>query len=81
MQPDWGGINGFLESVGLPTNSWLSRPSTSLNSVALILIWRDAGYYMVLFMTALLAVPQDYYEARASTVLVGFSSFCGSPGR
>jgi len=29
----------------------------------------------VLFMTALLAVPQDYYEARASTVLVGFSSF------
>lgn len=63
MQPDWGGINGFLESVGLPTNSWLSRPSTSLNSVALILIWRDAGYYMVLFMTALLAVPQDYYEA------------------
>jgi len=63
MQPDWGGINGFLESVGLPTNSWLSRSSTSLNSVALILIWRDAGYYMVLFMTALLAVPQDYYEA------------------
>jgi multiple sugar transport system permease protein len=63
MQPDWGGINGLLESVGLPTNSWLSRPSTSLNSVALILIWRDAGYYMVLFMTALLAVPQDYYEA------------------
>jgi multiple sugar transport system permease protein len=63
MQPDWGGINGFLESVGLPTNTWLSRSSTSLNSVALILIWRDAGYYMVLFMTALLAVPQDYYEA------------------
>jgi ABC-type sugar transport system permease subunit len=63
MQPDWGGINGFLESWGLPGNTWLSRPDTSLNSVALILIWRDTGYYMVLFMTALLAVPQEYYEA------------------
>jgi len=63
MQPDWGGINGLLDSLGLPGNSWLSRSSTALNSLALILIWRDAGYFMVLFMTALLAVPQDYYEA------------------
>jgi ABC-type sugar transport system permease subunit len=63
MQPDWGGINGLLESVGLPGNSWLSQPGSAPNSIAMILVWRDAGYYTVLFMTALLAVPQEYYEA------------------
>jgi multiple sugar transport system permease protein len=63
MQPEWGAINGLFEAVGLPTNTWLSQPGTALNSIGFILVWRDAGYYMVLFMTALLAVPQDYYEA------------------
>jgi ABC-type sugar transport system permease subunit len=63
MQPLWGTLNGLLESVGLPGNSWLSQSSSALNSIGFILIWRDAGYYTVLFMTALLAVPQDYYEA------------------
>jgi ABC-type sugar transport system permease subunit len=63
MQPLWGTLNGLLEMVGLPPNSWLSQPSSALNSIGFILVWRDAGYYAVLFMTALLAVPQDYYEA------------------
>jgi multiple sugar transport system permease protein len=63
MQPLWGTLNGLLELVGLPTNSWLSQSSSALNSIGFILVWRDAGYYAVLFMTALLAVPQDYYEA------------------
>jgi ABC-type sugar transport system permease subunit len=63
MQPLWGTLNGLLQLVGLPSNSWLSLPSSALNSIGFILVWRDAGYYAVLFMTALLAVPQDYYEA------------------
>jgi len=63
MQPLWGTLNGLLDLVGLPANSWLSQPSSALNSIGFILVWRDAGYYAVLFMTALLAVPQDYYEA------------------
>ena len=63
MQPNWGGLNGVLDAAGLPANTWLSQSTSALNSIALILIWRDAGYYTVLFMTALLAVPQEYYEA------------------
>lgn len=63
MDPTWGVFNQVLRLVGLPPSKWLADPGTAMNSALLMIIWKFAGYYMVLFMTALLAVPQEFYDA------------------
>jgi multiple sugar transport system permease protein len=63
MDPTWGIFNQTLRLAHLPDSKWLADPGTAMNSALLMIIWKYAGYYMVLFMTALLAVPQEYYDA------------------
>ena len=63
MNPVWGVFNAALNLVGLPSNRWLTDPTTAMNAAVLMIIWKYAGYYMILFITALLAVPQEYYDA------------------
>lgn len=63
MNPVWGVFNAALNLVGLPSSRWLNDPATAMNASVLMIVWKYAGYYMILFMTALLAVPQEYYDA------------------
>lgn len=63
MNPVWGTFNEFLRFFGVAPGQWLSDTSTAMNSVVLTIIWKYAGYYMILFITALLGVPQEYYDA------------------
>jgi multiple sugar transport system permease protein len=63
MNPVWGVFNAVLNFVGLPSNRWLTDPATAMDAAVLMIIWKYAGYYMILFLTALLAVPQEYYDA------------------
>ena len=63
MNPVWGVFNAVLNAAGLPSNRWLTDPATAMDAAVLMIIWKYAGYYMILFLTALLAVPQEYYDA------------------
>ena len=63
MNPVWGVFNAALNLVGLPNSRWLNDPATAMDAAVLMIIWKYAGYYMILFITALLAVPQEYYDA------------------
>lgn len=63
MNPVWGVFNAALNFVGLPSSRWLTDPTTAMDAAVLMIIWKYAGYYMILFVTALLAVPQEYYDA------------------
>lgn len=63
MNPVWGPLNMALGAVGLPPSRWLTDPHTAMDAAVLMIVWKYAGYYMVLFMTALLGVPQEYYDA------------------
>ena len=42
---------------------WLTDPRFGIYSVAIIGIWSDIGYNMILFLAGLQEVPRDYYEA------------------
>ena len=63
----------FLPNVGLidhhlgrffATNpNWLGDPDIALWSIALLTIWKNAGYYMLFFLAGLQGVPPDAYEA------------------
>jgi len=60
-----GILNGFLERAapGAALN-WLDS-SLAFPVMALIFIWKNMGYTMVLYMSALSSIPRDYYEAAA----------------
>jgi putative chitobiose transport system permease protein len=45
--------------------SWLTEPSIAIFAIAAVVIWRGLGYYMVIYLAGLQAIPQDLYEAAA----------------
>ncbi len=58
-----GSLNGLLHALGLPTPSWLLDPNTALPAIMAMDVWAASGYYMVIFLAGLEAIPRDLYEA------------------
>jgi multiple sugar transport system permease protein len=63
LHPTAGLVNQVLASWGLPTANWLRDSRTVLPTLAVIGIWQNFGYSMVLFLAGLKAIPQDLYDA------------------
>jgi len=63
----------FLPTVGLidyyigrlvPLSiNWLGNPDTALASIAMVTVWKNAGYYMLFYIAALQAMPRELIEA------------------
>lgn len=70
--------NGLLNSIlGIfKTDSlkvmWLGNQDIIIYSVAAALVWQAIGYYMVMYMSSMSAIPKDFYEAAS---LEGASKF------
>jgi multiple sugar transport system permease protein len=62
-QPAYGLINQTLQAVGLPTSKWIYDTEMALPSIAFMVIWKTLGFYMIIFLAGLNAVPEEYYEA------------------
>ncbi|AFZ68019.1 carbohydrate ABC transporter permease [Deinococcus peraridilitoris] len=65
LNPAWGVAPSLLGSVGLESlfQPWLGLESTSLITLALISVWQNIGIPMMLFLAALLRIPEEFYEA------------------
>lgn len=60
------------------TFSWtspLAVPSTVIPGLALIAIWRDSGYCMVIYVAALMVVDENLYECAAIEGATKFQQF------
>jgi len=62
---DDGLINQAIASVGLPPVRWLSSYPWTLITAMTVTIWKGFGFYMVIFLAALLGVPRELREAAA----------------
>jgi ABC-type sugar transport system permease subunit len=60
-----GVINRFLRGIGLAAvaKDWLGLNATVLPSISLTIIWQAVGYYMVIYLAGLMAIPGELYEA------------------
>ena len=59
-----GPINQFIMALGIPFNkSWTADSGMAIWSIILVSVWRNMGYYMVIYLAALQGVPVDLYEA------------------
>jgi len=67
LQFDWttGVINKVLLSAGLIHTeiNWLGNPQLARVVVALMVIWKNIGYIMVIYLSGLSTVPAELYEA------------------
>ena len=62
-EPSYGIFNYILESVGLSRMMFLRSETMVLPCVALVGIWKSAGFYMMLFLAGLQGIPDVFYEA------------------
>ncbi|MEL6223119.1 MAG: sugar ABC transporter permease [Cyanobacteria bacterium J06626_14] len=54
-------LNGLrLSEEGIP---WLTSPNIALFSVMAVTVWKGLGYYMVIYLAGLQAIPAELYEA------------------
>ena len=63
--PSSGLLNTFLEAIHLDglVHQWMGEPKIVLYSVIFALVWQAIGYYMVMYMASMAAIPEDLYEA------------------
>jgi putative chitobiose transport system permease protein len=60
-----GLLNQLLRLLGFSGVPWLTSPAWSIFSVMAVTIWKGVGYYMVIYLAGLQAIPLDLYEAAA----------------
>jgi multiple sugar transport system permease protein len=60
-----GYLTFLCKTLGLPfpVRGWLQEPSTALPAIMAMDVLLSTGYYMVLLLAALQAIPRDLYEA------------------
>ncbi|MBC8609910.1 carbohydrate ABC transporter permease [Massiliimalia timonensis] len=57
-----GVFNQILGVFGIEGINWIATPSTALNTLIVLAVWQF-GASMVIFLSSLKQIPQDYYEA------------------
>jgi multiple sugar transport system permease protein len=62
LYADDGLINAYLGLVGLGPVGWLSDPQVAMTSIAVMATWKNVGYYLMIFLAALQAIPDQLYE-------------------
>jgi multiple sugar transport system permease protein len=60
---DLGVINYYLRLLGLPGVRWLSDSQNAMTSIIIMDVWKNTGFFMVIFIAALQSVPRNIVEA------------------
>jgi multiple sugar transport system permease protein len=58
-----GIVNGVLNWAGLPVQPFLADGNQAMWIIIALSVWKNLGYFMVIFLAALQGVPQELYEA------------------
>ncbi len=58
-----GLANTVLRSLGLQPYHWVGDPYLTLVAVIMVAIWKQVGFFMIIYLAGLQNLPQDVYEA------------------
>lgn len=62
---DTGLFNQVLMACGLPRVYWLDSSKTAMMSIIIMNVWRGMGYYALLILASMKAIPSEINEAAA----------------
>ena len=60
---DLGVINYYLIRLGFAPVHWLTSSRTAMMSIVLMDVWKNAGFFMIIFIAALQGVPKAIMDA------------------
>lgn len=60
---DLGVINYFTRLIGLPSIRWLTDSRIAMTSIIIMDVWKNTGFFMIIFIAALQGVPKSIVEA------------------
>lgn len=63
FNPTVGPINQFLGLFGVQGPGWLNSQVWAMPAIIITDVWANIGFYMVLFLAGLQAIPHHFYEA------------------
>lgn len=75
LDPYSGILNSVLTYLNLPTQNWLSTPSAALPTMIGIVVWKDIGYAMLIYIAGIQGIPQHLYEAASLDGATRFQMF------
>ncbi|MFC0214615.1 carbohydrate ABC transporter permease [Paenibacillus chartarius] len=72
-----GIVNNILLKLGLMSEGyhWLQDPTMAKVIIALMIVWRNLGYFMTIYLAGMTAIPQDIYEAARVDGSTGLHTF------
>src|SRR5690606_35500273 len=53
----------FLAPIGQEPRNWLTDVDLAPQAIVVMSIWKEVGFFMVIFLAGLQNIPSDYYEA------------------
>ncbi len=63
LNPQIGLLSYWLDVIGIKLGNPLENPALAMPTVVLIAVWKNFGFYMVIFLAGLQDVPPSLYEA------------------
>jgi multiple sugar transport system permease protein len=53
----------FLQPIGIPPKNWLTDLDLAPNAIVIMSVWKEVGFFMVIFLAGLQNIPSDFHEA------------------
>jgi multiple sugar transport system permease protein len=60
---DVGLINRLLGRIGLAPVPWLTDPATAMPAIAVMVTWKNVGFYVIIYLAGLQYIPRSCQEA------------------
>ncbi len=61
--PQIGLLDKLTALFGAPSHNWLGDPHTVMTCLAVMTVWKEAGFFMIFFLAALQSLPPELEEA------------------
>ena len=63
LNTEGGLLNNILNFFHLDSVNWLGSTKTALISICIVAVWKNVGYFLVIFYAGLMDIPTSLYEA------------------
>ena len=63
LSTDNGIVNMILMFLRLPQINWLGTQNTAMISICMTSIWKNVGYFLVIYYAGIMEIPLSYYES------------------
>lgn len=63
LNTEGGLLNNILKFFHLDSVNWLGSTKTALISICIVAVWKNVGYFLVIYYAGIMGISKDLYEA------------------